>query len=153
MSSFEPSEGAGQVDGGEEISGGLLVACRDGSEMLEDVEKSFDQVALAIEGEITRARDLAIRFRRDDGGDGAQFEGLDQGVRIIPLVGEESFGFDLLDQGVGFLDIVNLAAGQTDRQRVAQRIDNGMDFCREAASRPTYGLVETPFLRAPALCW
>lgn len=141
------------MDAGEEISGGFFVACRDASEMLEDVEKSFDQVALAIEGEITPASDLAIRFRRDDGCDGAPFEGRDQCVCIIALVGEESFGFDLLDQCVGFLNIVNLAPGQTDRQRVAQRIDDGMDFCREAASRTTYGLVETPFLRAPALCW
>ena len=60
---------------------------------------------------------------------------------------------DLRDQPFGCLDVVNLAAGQTDRQRIAERIDDGVDLRRQAAARTAYGLVKAPFLRAPALCW
>jgi hypothetical protein len=47
---------------------------------------------------------------------------------------------------------VNLPAGEADRQRIAQRVDDHMDFGREPAVRAADGLVATPFLRAPALC-
>ena len=60
---------------------------------------------------------------------------------------------DLSDEFPGLFDVVNLAAGQADGQRIAERVDDGVDFRRQAAARTAYGLVETPFLRAPALCW
>jgi hypothetical protein len=49
-------------------------------------------------------------------------------------------------------DIVNLPTREAERQRIAQRVDDYMDFRREPAARAADGLVETPFLRAPALC-
>ena len=48
------------MNSGEEISGRLFVACRDTSEMFDDIEEPFDQIALAVEGEIALARDLAV---------------------------------------------------------------------------------------------
>jgi hypothetical protein len=50
------------------------------------------------------------------------------------------------------VDIVDLPAGETERQRIAQGVDDHMDFGGQAAARAAYGLVEAPFLRAPALC-
>jgi hypothetical protein len=41
---------------------------------------------------------------------------------------------------------------RTERQWIAQRVDDHVDFCRKAAARAADGLVATP-LRAPALCW
>ena len=43
-----------QVDASEKISGELVVTCCDSSKVLEFVEEAFDEVALAIEGEIAR---------------------------------------------------------------------------------------------------
>jgi hypothetical protein len=47
---------------------------------------------------------------------------------------------------------VDLAAGEAERQRVAESVDDHMDLGGRAATRAAYGLVETPFLSAPALC-
>jgi hypothetical protein len=49
-------------------------------------------------------------------------------------------------------DIVNLPAREAERQRIARRVDDDMDLRREPAARAANGLIETPFLRAPALC-
>ena len=59
---------------------------------------------------------------------------------------------DLRGQRLGLGDVVDLAAGEAERQGISQGIDNGVDFRREAAARAPYGLIETPFFRAPALC-
>jgi hypothetical protein len=53
---------------------------------------------------------------------------------------------------LGLCDVVRLAAGEAYRERVAQGIDDGVYLCREAAARAAYGLIASPFLRAPALC-
>jgi hypothetical protein len=49
-------------------------------------------------------------------------------------------------------DVVDVAAGETERQGISQGVDERMDFCRQSAARAAYGLVAAPFLRAPALC-
>ena len=54
--------------------------------------RNCDQIAFDVEGEVAMARDLAIRFWRNDRLDGPHFEGLDKGVDVVALVGEESFG-------------------------------------------------------------
>jgi hypothetical protein len=61
LSSFEPSQGADEVDAcEEEVSGSLFVAGCDGAKVLDDVEETFHEVALAIEREVALARRLAI---------------------------------------------------------------------------------------------
>jgi hypothetical protein len=60
VSSFEPSKRAYEVEAGKEVSGGLFVACRDASEMFDDTEEPFDQIALAVENEIAGALDLVV---------------------------------------------------------------------------------------------
>ena len=50
-----PSQGADEVDACEEVSGGLFVAGCDGAKVLDDVEETFHEVALAIEREVALA--------------------------------------------------------------------------------------------------
>jgi hypothetical protein len=59
---------------------------------------------------------------------------------------------DLGGQFFSLRDIVSLSAGQTDRERIAQGIDDGVDFRRQSAARAADGLIFAPFLSAPALC-
>jgi hypothetical protein len=66
------------VDACEEVSAGLFVAGCDGAKVLDDVEETFDEVALAIEREAALARRLAIYPRRNVGLDAADFEMLDE---------------------------------------------------------------------------
>jgi len=73
-------------------------------------------------------------------------------VGVITLVGEQGFGLDQSQQRVGLRDVMGLPAREAQRQRIAQGVDDHMDFRREPAARASNGLVETPFLRAPAEC-
>ena len=152
MSSFEPSEGASEMDSCEEVSSGFFVAGCDGSELFESIEETLDEVAFGVEGEVAIASDLAVRFWRDDRLDGSHFEALDEGVGVVALVAKEGFGLGFSREGFSLGDIVDLAAGEAERQRVAQGVDDHMDLGGRAAARAAYGLVDPPFLRAPALC-
>ena len=61
------------MDAREEVSSGLFVAGCDRAKVLDDVEETFDEVALAIERKVALARRLAICPRRNDGLDAADF--------------------------------------------------------------------------------
>lgn len=137
---------------GEEIAGGFLVARCDTSELLDILKEPFDQIALPIEGEIALTLDFAVRLGRDDRLDLARFEARDVAVGVIAFVGEEGVGPHLGGECFGLVDVVNLSAGEAQRQRIAQSIDDDMNFRSQAAARTAYGLIETPFFRAPALC-
>jgi len=73
-------------------------------------------------------------------------------IGIISLVAEQGFGLDKRQQRASLRDVMDLPTRQAERQRVAQGVDDHMDFRREPAARAANGLVETPFLRAPAEC-
>jgi len=140
------------VQSGEEVAGGLFVAGRDASELLEIIEEALDEIAFGVKREIAVAFDLAVRLGRDDRADFARLYALDEAIGVVTLVAEHGFGFDLGGQRLGLRDVVGLAAGQGERQRIAERVDDRVDFRRQAAARTAYGLVQAPFLRAPALC-
>lgn len=140
------------MQSGEEVSCGFLVAGGDGSELLDDIEESFDEIALTVECEVAVTFDVTIFLRRNDHGDGARFQGLDKGICIVALVGEKRFRFDLRHQRFSFLDIVDLTTRKAERQWIAERVNDHMDFCREPAARAADRLINAPFLSAPALC-
>ena len=136
----------------EEVARGLFVACGDAPEVFDEVEEALNEISFGVKREIATACDLAVCFGRDDGADFADFEAVDEAVGVIALVGQHGFGRDLGGERLGLRDVMDLTAGQTQRQRIAQRIDDDMDFRRQTAARAAYRLVETPFLSAPALC-
>lgn len=140
------------MQAGEEIARSFFVAGGDASELFDELKETLDEIAFGVEGEVAIACDLAVRLWRDDRLDGSPFEGLDEGVGVVALVAEEGFGLHFGGEGFSLGDVVDLAAGEAERQRVAQGIDDHMDLGGRAAARAAYGLVETPFLRAPALC-
>ena len=137
------------MESGKEIARGLFVARRDGSEVFDDVEEPFDQVALGVKREVAVALCLAVGFWRDNRRDGARFEAFDEGVGVIGLVGEQSLRLDLRGQRLGLRDVMGLAAGQADDQGIAERIDDGVDFRREPAARPSTSSGGLWLLRAP----
>ena len=152
MSSFKPSDGADQVKSCEIVSCGLFVTGGDAAEVLDGVEEPLDEIALAIEREIAVAFDLAVRFRRDHRFDGAHFQAVDEAVAVVALVAKEGCGLDLSRKRFCLGDVMCLSPAQAEREGISQGVDDGMDFCRQAAARAAYGLVLAPFLRAPALC-
>ena len=136
----------------EEISRGFFVAGGDAAELFDKVEEAFDEVAFGVERKVAIARDLAIRFWRDDRLDGAHFEARNETVGVIGFIGEEGFRLHLGGERFSLVDVVDLPACEAKRQRVAQGVDDHVDFGGQTAARAAYGLVEAPFLRAPALC-
>lgn len=88
---------------------------------------------------------LAVGFGRDDrgfAGGGERFD--DALVGVIGLVGQ---------QGVGPVQIMGLAGREQEGQRIAQRIDEGVDPGAQSAPAAPDGFVAAVFFRAPALCW
>jgi hypothetical protein len=47
---------------------------------------------------------------------------------------------------------VDLPVGEADDERISKGVDDGVDLRQKPAARAAYGMVRTPFLRAPALC-
>jgi hypothetical protein len=121
--------------------------------MLDYTEESLDEIALAIEREIAIAFHFPICFRRDDDLDRARSQAVNEVIRVIALVCQQSPWLDRRQQRRSLRDIVNLTAGQYESQRIAEGIDDRVDFGREPAARAADRLLEPPFLSAPALCW
>ena len=136
----------------EEIARGLFVACGDATELFDELEESFDQIALAVKREIAIAFVFAIRLWRDDRLDRARLEAGDVAVGVVALVAQNGFRLYLCRERFGLGDVMDLTAGQTERERISEGVDDPMDFRGQATARTANGLVDAPFLRAPALC-
>ena len=140
------------MEAGEEIARGLLVAGSDAAKVLDGIEEPLDEIAFAVKREVAVPFDFAVGFWRDHRLDDARFEALDEAVAVVSLVGEKRSGIGLRHQCFGLGDIVDLAAGEAEHERISQGVDDGMDFRRQAAARAAYGLVFARFFWAPALC-
>ena len=120
--------------------------------MFDDVEEPLDEIALATEREIAFARNLAVGFGRDDDFDAALFVAPDESVGVISLVAGQGLRLDKSGKGFGLRNVVDLSGCEAQRQRIAERVDDHMDFRREPAARAPDGLIGTGFFWAPALC-
>jgi len=140
------------MDACEEISSGFFVARGDGSELLESIEETFDEIAFGVEREVAWAADPAVGLGRDHRRDAAHAQGFDEAVGVVTLVGDKGLRLDFGEQRFGLGDVVDLSPGQSDRQRIAERVDDGVDLGRQSTARPPERLLVAVFLGAPALC-
>jgi hypothetical protein len=120
--------------------------------LFDFVEETLDQIAFCVEGKVAGPWMLAIRLGRDDRGDVGRLQILDESIRIIALVTDQRFRAGLGEQGLRLLEIVDLAPGEAQLLRIAQRIGEDMDLGGQSSSRTADGLVFAVFFRAPALC-
>ena len=135
MSSIEPNDSGREVDGREEISGGFVVAGGDGSELFEFTEEIFDEVSRFIEISVKIGGRQTIWPRWDYGRFAGGCEGLaDPRVSIEGLVGDQRISGHLRQQGIGSDQIVGLPRRQQESQRVAEGVDQGVDFCAQPAA-------------------
>ena len=75
--------------------GAAVVAVSDAPPVLDPSEDIFDPVPLFVEGLVVMARDLAIRARRDAGGDVSFGQSSAKPVAVITLVAEQLPGIGL----------------------------------------------------------
>jgi hypothetical protein len=153
LSSIEPNDSGGEVDGGEEVPGSLVVAGSDGTELLELAVEVFDEMASFVHFLVERSRCFAVAFLGNDncltGGQQRLDEAL---VGIERLVSQQDFGLHVRQQGIAALQIVGLARGQEEAKRIAQRVDRGVDFGAQSAFAAPDRLILAVFFWAPALC-
>jgi hypothetical protein len=142
VSSIEPDSSAGEIDAGEEISGGFVIAGGDGSELLEPAEEILDPMAHLVALPVERGRIEAVwsrwNYRRFAGG-GEWLE--DALVGIEGAIGDQEIGRHLRQEHVGADQIMRLAGGEEERERPAERIDEGMDFGAQPAAAAADGFV------------
>ncbi len=94
----------------------------------------------------------AILLGRDDRSCALTADEIDDGGGIIRLVSNDIASRPSLEQGDGRDAVVNLPAGKFEANRITQRIDDHMNFNRQAAPAAADSLGVGP-LFAPAECW
>ncbi len=94
----------------------------------------------------------AVSARGNDGLGAGGFNRFDQGVAVVPLVGNNRSSWNGIDQCSTLRDVRFLTAGQDQAQRVAEGINADMDLGGQSASRAADRLIATVFLSAPAEC-
>nr|AAX11188.1 putative axonemal protein [Magnetospirillum gryphiswaldense]CAJ30082.1 hypothetical protein mgI439 [Magnetospirillum gryphiswaldense MSR-1] len=119
--------------------------------MFDLLEKTLDEVALAIEGVI--ARNLRRRFPGRNNRDGIlSVDCVSERAGIVAFVGKNVFCRNIGDQCLGLCIVTRLAWRQDEAERIAQGIDDGVDFGGQPAARTTDRTsFRPPFL--PAACW
>jgi hypothetical protein len=140
------------VDTGKKISGKFVVACRDGAKVLEFVEEALDEISLAIQSEIAGQWRRATRMGRNHRDDFPLGEDTDERVGVVRLVGNDRPWVDTLEQWLAAGEIVVLSWGENELDRVAESVDQRMNF----RAQPTAGSTDrlrAVFFLAPALCW
>jgi hypothetical protein len=151
VSSFEPSERANQLQTCREIARGFLVACGHAAEVFDELEETFDQIALPVKREIAIAFVLAIRLWRNDRLDRARPEAGNVGVGVVALVGQDGFRLDLCGQRFSVMSWAWPAVRVNASWFPSASTIIWIFVVRPPRERPMAWL--TPFfLRAPALC-
>jgi hypothetical protein len=135
VSSIEPNRSGGEVDGGKEIPGGFVIARGDRPELLELAEEILDQTALFVEFPIEFARRQAVWSRRDDGGFASRRQGVEYAaIGIEGAIGDQQIGGHMRQQRIGSGQVVRLSRRQQEAQRIAERVDQGMDLGAQTAA-------------------
>ena len=118
--------------------------------MLDLQEKALDQVAFAVEREVTM--NLWRCCSGWDHGDSALLgDGVAERFCIVTFVAQNMLGGQVGDQCLRLGDVADLPGRQDEPQGIAYGIDNGMDFRGQAAARPAdRASFRPPFL--PAAC-
>ena len=154
MSSIKPNDGGCEVDGAEKVARGFVVASCEGAILLELGEEIFNQMPRLIEVLVVAAGSLAVSLGRDDQLLSRRSDWIDHPVvGVEGFVGDQHVGLHRWDQVIGADEVMRLAAGQMEADRVAEGIDQGVDLGAQPAARTPDGLVLTGFFFAPALCW
>ena len=140
------------MNSGEKISGEFVVAGGDGSKVLEFVEEALNQITFAVERKVACPLGFAIGFGRDHRSDCPLSKGVHERVGVVGLITNQGVWIGVLDQWFCASKIMRLAWCEHQLDRIAQGIDECMNFGSQSAAGSSDGL-RAVFFRAPALCW
>jgi hypothetical protein len=122
------------MDGGEEVSGGLVVAGGNGSVLLELTIEVLHEVARLVQFPVVEALNLSITLGRNDELFSCGEQRLDNAfIGIESLVCQQGVSLHLGQKLVGTLQIMGLPRSQEESQRISEGVDHGMDFGAQSA--------------------
>ena len=102
--------------------------------LFEFTEEILDQVVRLVERLIELAGRCSVLPRRDHSGFPGTRERFENTlIGIIGLVGDQHLGAHLRQQRVGADQIIGLSWGQQEAQRVAEGVDQSVDFGAQSA--------------------
>jgi hypothetical protein len=145
---------SGDFDEAHEVGEQFVVARCDPPELLELVEKSFDDVALFIEHLVVGVLMLAVTPWRDHRLGTDIQDGVHQAVGVIGSIRQHRLRFDAVDEIEPFDHVVFMAGPCQQAARIAQSIGGRGKLGREATPRATQalGFLAPFFFGAPAAC-
>lgn len=151
MSSIEPNDRSGQINGAEEVAGGLVVAGGDAAILLELGEELLDQVTRPVQVFVIVTRLFAAALGRNDDAFARVLQPIDHPfLGIVGFVGNNGGCLNARQQRIRAVQVVRLPRRQMKTGRVAQGIDGGMDFRAQPAAAAPDRFGASFF--APALC-
>jgi len=153
VSSIEPNSCCDEVYGSKEVPPCFVVACCNGTELFDFGKEILDQMARFVDIPIVTAQFAPVGFGRDhrDPANLGKWRE-DACVGVECLVGDQRAGLHCGQEVVGSDEIMGLAAGQEEADRVTERIDQGVDLGAQSTARTPDRLVLAGFFLAPALC-
>ena len=122
------------MDTGEEVSGGLVVAGRNCSVLLEPTIEVLHEVAGLVYFLVVEALNLSIALGRNDECFSCREQRFDHAlVGIEGFIRQQGFGPHVRQQRIGAFQIMGLAGRQEEGQRIAKGVDHCMDFGAQSA--------------------
>ena len=120
--------------------GELVVPREDAAVVLDLVDEALHQVALFVEMSIVLPRHLPVGPGRDDGNRATLSDYLDEGLGVVPLVGNHIPYGGRKEQRLSLGDVMGLACRELELERVAQSVHAYMDFAGEATAASAQAL-------------
>ena len=141
---------AGQMDKGEETRGELIITRSNSAELLKFEEECFHKMAFLVEQPIDKPRIGFVLLGRDAEIRIMVGNKLAKRPLAVSLICENGRAFqtNLAEQFFSNSDIVGVAGGQHDLDRVAQGIHNGVNLRASAASTDANALIGLGFVFA-----
>jgi hypothetical protein len=129
----------------------FVVAGCDSAKVFDPTEEALDEVACFVDVPVKGARLGAVRARRNDHLRTAGLDGVDQGLRVISLVGGDRICRHALKQRLRLGHISGLSGCEAPSGEVAEGFHQGVDLRCQPATRSANGLGAL-FFWAPAAC-
>ena len=93
MSSIEPDDSSGEMDGAKEVAGGLIVACGNAAILLELIEELLDQVTCPVQVLVIFTWLFAAAFGRNHDAFARVLQGIDDPfLGIVSFIGDDGSG-------------------------------------------------------------
>jgi hypothetical protein len=133
------------LNGGQEVSGELIIAGGDASEILEPAKAAFDDIASLVGAFVEAVEGCSVGLVRNDGDCAAAEDVGAEGVTIVALVGDEyAHRRSEVQKGRRDRDVGILSRSEMECARSAIRVAQGVDFRGASAARAADRLFMLP---------